>query len=222
MRYGFIPAFIAAVILLAVSWSPAEAIEGYAEHTPGYNFLAQGTRSYEAGRYFDAKHRFRQAAHWADKLAQFNLGIMYFNGEGVARDPARSWAWFELSAEREYPQMVEAAELVWDRLDERQRAEARRILEQELLPDYGDEVAIERTAARMQQQRRRATGSRLGFVGNITIIDRSGRSRNGSDFYREERWDFNRIVKLETRIFEAAGSGQVTIGDTEVVEDSGE
>ena len=42
----------------------------------------------------------RQAAEQGDARAQFNLGIMYDNGEGVFKDEAEAVKWFRLAAEQ--------------------------------------------------------------------------------------------------------------------------
>jgi uncharacterized protein len=204
-------------LLPGLAWATS-----YAEHTPGFQSTVEGSRAYQAGHYPGALSRFMAGAYWADKLAQFNVGVMHYHGQGVERDPARAAAWLKLSAERGYPEMADMAELVSDELNEVQRARATRILEEELLPIYGDDVAIERTAKRMQRERRRATGSRTGFIGSLVVIDRSGRNRGGDEFFRAQAWDFRQIVELETRIFRALAEGSVTLGDLEIIEDDGE
>jgi hypothetical protein len=212
---------IGLALLALLATSPVNA-QSYAEHTPGFQSTVEGSRSYRAGHYQGALSRFKAGARWADKLAQFNVGVMHYHGHGVARDPARAWAWLSLAAERGYPEMVEMADSVAAELNEAQQARGRRILETELLPVYGDEVAIERTAQRMERERRQATGSRTGFVGNLVVIDRSGRNRSGDEFFRAEAWDFRQIVELETRIFRALADGSVTLGDLEIIEEEDE
>jgi uncharacterized protein len=195
----------------------------YAEHTPGYQSLIEGSRSYKAGQYASAKSKFKQAAYWADKLAQFNLGVMNYHGHGVRQNQARAWAWFELAAERGYPEMVEMARLVHEDLSETQRARGQRILEQELRPEYGDDARVEHVARHMERERRRVTGSRTGFVsGNLQIVDRSGRNRSGDDYFRPEAWDFHQVIELETRVFQALASGKVTLTDLEFIDDDDE
>ncbi len=206
-----VPGALAAEGLSLVGWS------NYAEHTPGNSYLADGTRAYRAGQFASAKSKFTAAARWADKLAQFNIGVMNYHGEGVRQDHARAWAWLSLSAERGYPEMVTMADLVYQELTDAQKARGRRLLEDELRPEFGDEVAVERTAIRMERERRRATGSRTGFVGNLVVIDRSGRNRGGDEFFRAEAWDFRQIVEMETRIFRALEGGTVSLRDFEVV-----
>ena len=44
----------------------------------------------------------RQAAEQGDATAQFNLGNMYANGEGVPKDDAEAVRWFRLAAEQGY------------------------------------------------------------------------------------------------------------------------
>lgn len=208
--------------LFALTSAPAMANDGnsYAEHTPGFRLMGEAARFYQMGWYFSARNRYYAAAGWADKLAQFNVGVMYLHGQGVDQDQARGLAWLMLASERGYPDMVNAVEQAKLALGEDQVRRAKGIYHNELLPQYGDEIAIERTAQRMERNRRRATGSRTGFVGHITVIDASGQSRSGEDFYAKEKWDFHRIVALETEMFESLAGSTVTLGEFEVIEDS--
>jgi hypothetical protein len=192
----------------------------FAEHTPGYDIFAAGQRAYRAGFHFSAFHKFRRAAHWADKMAQHNVGVMYYRGQSVDRDPARAWAWFELSAERDYPELVGIANAVWDELEPGQRKRAQRILEEELEPRYGDEVAVPRTARRMEEERKNVVGSRTGFVGNVMVYDvGTVGGRTGEEYFNSEKWDFHKVMQREKQVFEALARGRVTIGDLEFVDD---
>ena len=40
------------------------------------------------------------SARQGDSDAQYNLGLMYANGEGVARDLVEAWAWTKLAADQ--------------------------------------------------------------------------------------------------------------------------
>ena len=42
----------------------------------------------------------RQAAEQGDAAAQYNLGLMYANGEGVPKDDAEAVKWYRLAAEQ--------------------------------------------------------------------------------------------------------------------------
>lgn len=68
------------------------------------------TRSSASARYIWQKDD-RQAAAWYRKaaeqgqvFAQFNLGMMYFNGQGVAKDYSQAVAWSRLAAEQGHVQ----------------------------------------------------------------------------------------------------------------------
>lgn len=209
------------LVLLSLSLSlasPAGATEPSMEHVPGALAYVQGMRDFNEGRYFSARHRFLIAAMHGDKVAQFNLGVIYYQGHGIERDPPRGWAWFDLAAERGYPQMVETAADVWDELDEAQRQLATRYREQ-LAEEFADEIVVPRTARIMQRERNRATGSRVGFIGNLTIYQSDGTTRSGEDFYAAGNWDFQNLVRMETEMFQQLARGRVEIGEIEVIED---
>jgi len=199
----------------------------YAENAPGTHFLERGNRFFEQQDYAAAARYYRLAAHWADKLAQFNLGILYVNGDGVARDPLRGWAWIRLAAERGYPKYARVANDLWARFDAEQRRAAQAIVDEELEPEYGDAVAIERTVREMRREREQAVGggSRVGVNRTLYVTGRDGQWTRGGQFYDPARWDFRQIVAFETRLQRALGGGEVilrdfkTIDDDEAVED---
>ena len=199
-------------LLFPSAWGQADDIS-FAEHTPGYRHYNEAMASYRAGQYPSAKYKFKVAARWGDKLSQFNLGVMNYHGQGTPQNPARAWAWTTLAAERGYPMMLDMADQMYQSLSRAQRREGRAILENELKPEFGDEVAVERAAAHMRRERRRATGSRTGAIGALTIIDPSGRSRSGREFYRAEAWDFHQVLAAEAQLFDGIGSGVVTLRD---------
>lgn len=207
--------------LLACSEVPAGSPFKVAEHTPGYGFAVDAQESWEEGRYFDARHRFQRAAWWADKFAQYNLGVIHYRGDGVERDPGRAWAWFDLAAERDYPAFVEMAEAVWAELDEEARRRATTI-RKELEPRYGDEAAVERTAKYMERQQRHIAGSRTGFVGFLQVVDASGNVRGGDEYFAEDKWDFRQVVRQEKQIFDAMANARVSIGEFSVIEEEAE
>lgn len=58
-----------------------------------------GMKYYSASNFEKAHREFRQAAKFGDVSAQFNLGVMYYRGEFVARDPIQAYAWLALAAQ---------------------------------------------------------------------------------------------------------------------------
>ncbi|HTD06148.1 tetratricopeptide repeat protein [Undibacterium sp.] len=57
-----------------------------------------GVDSYEKKDYASALKLFKKAAKKGNSDAQFNLGLMYVNGEGVKRDYDQALRWYEQSA----------------------------------------------------------------------------------------------------------------------------
>ncbi len=212
--------WMVAALVVAAPTVEAQVGEYFAfnEHAPGSRFFADGQLAYRAGQYGLAMDNFRQAARWADKFAQFNIGVMYLRGEGVEPDQERGWAWLELASERGYAQFMQSADQVWMGLQPQERQRARRFLEEELLPVYGDERTVDRTAREMEIRRRRATGSRLGSIGHLTILDGSGGMRTGHEFYDARKWDFRRLVQIESVLMDALASGRTELRDLDLEE----
>lgn len=214
-------AAITIALCLAVAGASGLDYRNYAKNAPGTQFLERGNAFFERGDYEAAASYYRLAAHWADKLAQFNLGLLYVNGDGVERDPLRGWAWIRLAAERGYPKFVRVANEIGARFQDEHLAAATEILEQELEPEYGDAVAIERTAREMERMRDRATGggSRVGANRALYVTGRDGRWVRGGEYYDPDLWDFRSIVAFETRLQRALGGGEVILRDFRTVDD---
>lgn len=124
--------------------------------------LAQGMAAHAKRRYADAMKFFLLGARHADKASQLSIGLMYLNGEGVARDPATAYAWMALAAERDYPDFVTTRDHLAAQLSpaERARADAVRAT---LAQEYGDAVAKRRVAGELGSVRLNTTGSRTGY-----------------------------------------------------------
>ena len=61
-----------------------------------------GDKYYFAGEYKKAAKWFKKSAEQGVALAQFNLGLMYYEGEGVAQNYVQAIYWFKKSAEQGY------------------------------------------------------------------------------------------------------------------------
>ncbi len=81
--------FVAAILLIAFM-APARAD------------LQDGVAAYERGDYATALREWRPFARQGDADAQFNLGIMYYFGQGVLQDYAEAVKWYRLAAEQGY------------------------------------------------------------------------------------------------------------------------
>ena len=56
--------------------------------------------AYERGDYAEAARWYRRAAAQGHTGGQFNLGLLYTNGEGVPQDYAEAVKWYRLAAEQ--------------------------------------------------------------------------------------------------------------------------
>lgn len=145
-----------------------------ADGRPGIYFFALGARAFEHGDYTHAIAMYKVAASWAYKPAEYNLGVMYFKGQGVPVDHARGAAWMVLAAERGQAFYVKARDLMVTELTQAQFARTDRIWS-ELRPTYGDTVALRRAKAQWAWTRTHETGTRVGgAVGNLRVGAREG------------------------------------------------
>jgi hypothetical protein len=64
--------------------------------------LDEGTAAYWRADYATALREFRPLAERGVAEAQFNLGLMYRNGEGVPQDDAKALQWYRKAAEQGY------------------------------------------------------------------------------------------------------------------------
>jgi TPR repeat protein len=67
---------------------------------PAWADFDDGFTAYEAGDYATALKEFRPLAEQGNSDAQFNLGLMYDQGEGVPENDAEAVKWYRLAAEQ--------------------------------------------------------------------------------------------------------------------------
>lgn len=139
-----------------------------ADARPGEYYFKIGARAFQKNDAKFAVEMYQVAASWAFKPAEYNLGVMYARGQGVAVDLPRALAWMALAAERKEPRYVAARDLVQSQLAPEQVEQARVIVD-ELKKTYGDEVALRRAKARWADVRAHMTGSRVGSVGHLDV-----------------------------------------------------
>lgn len=139
------------------------------EGHPDLDGQFKGILHYEKGDYAGAMKYFLVGARYADKVSQLSIGLLYLNGQGVAKDATTACAWIALSAERNYPQFVATRDRVCTALDAQQRQQASAMLVQ-LTAVYGDAVAKPRMVAQLQQAKLQMTGSHTGFEANLAVV----------------------------------------------------
>lgn len=196
-----------------------------------------GMQAYASGDYAKAMKYFEVGARYADKLSQLSIGLMYLQGEGVAKDLVTAYAWLAVAAERKFPRYVATRDAVWDQLDDSQRQRANALFDQ-LSGEYGDAVAKVRMERALREARTQMTGSLVGYgaseVSSVTAAQFAAaepslgrftgplpscgaRSIDGApitgcgNIYVAWRWD----PKQYFRIRDAVWYGTVTVGALE-------
>lgn len=171
---------------------------------PGVYYFDLGARAAKHRDYKHAIAMYKVAAAWAYKPAQYNLGVMYLRGQGTAVDLPRAMAWMALASERKEPQYVKALDVLNRHLDEAQFKQANVIFGQ-LLPTFGDKVALVRAKARWREVLASATGSRVGSSANPVRVGAIGGVAN---HMASPSYDVHDGGHISTTAGEAAGVHQ--------------
>ncbi len=84
-------------------WATALAIALTAGQAPGAEDpFQQGLEAYLAGDYAKAHGVWQPLAEAGDVVAAFNIGILYAQGLGVAKDPQEAFLWYKRAADADY------------------------------------------------------------------------------------------------------------------------
>lgn len=199
---------------------PALLTEGFLAAHPDLRWRLEGLRAYEAKDFGVAMTRLLRAARHADKPSQAIVAEMHWRGLGVPQDRALGYAWMDIAAERLYPAFVAYREAYWEALSaaEREAAIARG---QAVLAEYGDDAAKPRLEKVLKRERRNVTGSRLGFVGNLTIIPHTGplagtgMTISGEQYYADKYWEPKAYWAHQDTVWKAPLRGRVKVGEVE-------
>jgi len=116
MRTTFQSLILAAVGTVALSASAA-----------AQTALDQGKAAYERGDYTYAVHWYRLAAEQGIAEAQYNLGVMYYEGAGVPGNLMQAYKWLALAAAQDHAAAKDNRDIVRDSLTPAQIAEAQKL-----------------------------------------------------------------------------------------------
>ena len=139
-----------------------------ADITPGAYALDQGLQALGDRQSRYAIDRFKVAASRGAKIAEYNLGLMYWNGDGAPKDHARAVAWLALADERPNSAAIEGSlQFAYGKLTaaEHQQTDADF---NRMVKTCSDAVALTRARTAWLQQAHAQTGSRLGTGGDVT------------------------------------------------------
>jgi hypothetical protein len=188
--------------------------EGFLNAHPDLKWRQAGLKAYEAGKHAEALGLFRKAARYADKPSQGMVAEMLWRGEGVAQDRPSAYAWMDLASERHFRPMLIQREIYWEALSEGERNAALEI-GKGLYAEYGDAVAQPRTERKMRTARRNGTGSRTGYVGNLTISFNTmagPMTIDGSSYYHPDYWEPQRYWTWQEKGWKNPPRGIVGVG----------
>ena len=184
-----------------------------------------GMRYYAHHKYKSAMKYFEIGAYYADKLSQLSIGLMYMNGEGVAKDPVMAYAWLGIAAERDYPDFVATRDQLKAKLtpEQLEKGEAAR---QKLAERYADAVAKPRMVQQLHLGQMQLTGSRTGFDSGVSQIstkptcgpsvivggeETPNAGCGGASLYSKSRWEPKQYFAQR----DAEWKAQVSVGAIE-------
>lgn len=192
---------------------------------------------YDNGRHDQALKFFLRAAHYGDKPSQHVLSLMYWNGDGVDRDPVQAYVWADLAAERgNSEELLRVRETIWQELTPAQQAESIRI-GSAYYDRYGDEATQRRTDVHIRRFARDQTGTRTGLLTSRLDINmgrpelwagggepKFGSLRStGTEFYGDDRTRPEKYWRAEDRsldtLMRQIRTGTVRVREVDVVRD---
>lgn len=197
---------------------------GFLEAHPDLRYRLLGLDKYKSGDYADAFKFFRRAGYYADKPSQGMVAEMFWNGQGVDKDPVQAYIWMDLAAERGYEGFVALRERYWNQLDEAQRTRA---IEdgQAVYATYGDDAAKPRIAIVLRRELRKMTGSHLGSTGNLKILVPGPgdmvQEIDGSKFFDKRYWDPEQYQQWHDAIWAKPRVGKVEVGELNQFKENG-
>lgn len=204
---------------------------------PNERWRAHGIKAYNSGHPDEAVQYFERAARYADKYSQHRLSLLYWDGEGVAKNRVQAYIWSDLAAERGNRRFLAIREKMWAQLGAEERAQ----IEAEG-PDYysryGDDVGKPKLAKEMKRFARNMTGSRVGYDNSQRSVIGGGPAMgsfkgtpaqvqsslavagfySNEEMYGEGRVDPERYWQTQDVLHEP-GKGQVDVGELEATDD---
>ena len=178
---------------------------------PGKYFESKGQFYLRKKDYHTALEMFERSGFWADKIAQYNVGIMYFNGIGIAVDRPRGVAWLRIAAQAHDDLAENVLQLATSTLSADELAEVDQLATQ-LNAKYGDQVAVTRALQHYSLELKSTTGSHLGFIGNLTVSEASEtgpQAQNGTTYYASLNTQRDKLLNRIT--------GHVTVGKVQAL-----
>ncbi len=193
---------------LAVSTSPLPCPDSLERFLPGEYYFCAAAQDYEKGRMNSTVQMLGYSAQWANKSAQYALGIMYYNGDHIAANRPLGIAWLALAAERHDPRYEAVFVSAYRSATAQERADANTLWLQ-LKPVYADKVAAVRAVQRNDRELSPVYRSLATNGGSIYL---AGLNIGSSELAFEQLVRMNRDTALRDV------DGTVTVGDAPMVQ----
>ncbi|WP_158883085.1 hypothetical protein [Rhodanobacter sp. L36] len=128
-------------------------IEGFSDILPGEYYACRARYHFQRGHNAQGVEMLKDAAHWANKDAQYALGLMFYNGDmpGIPANRPLALAWLALAAERKKPDYMQTYATARQQSSP-QDLRAGGLLWQTMRREYGDKVAGLRALRRFNQE----------------------------------------------------------------------
>ena len=126
--------------------------EGTERYLPGDYYFCAANKAMQASNTSKGRAMYEEAARWGDKRAMFNLGLLLFRGEGLAKHEALGLAWLALAAERSQDHMKrEVLVAAWTSATPQVQGEANGLWNAMKL-EYADRVTQARAGVRYERE----------------------------------------------------------------------
>ncbi|MGA7438859.1 MAG: hypothetical protein WBW32_12115 [Luteibacter sp.] len=186
---------------------------------PGDYYYCEAARHFWSGNDGGARESLKDAAAWANKPAQYALGIMYFNGDHAQKNRPLGLAWLALAAERHNPQYEPALVDAYKRVSPEEMAQANAYWV-ELKGKYADNVTAQRAKNRFDRAYNDLSDA-INFGGSIFIDGIAGMQVASADGGHEalglSGFSVGRFLQSREAAALAGWQSNVFVGDAQLV-----
>jgi hypothetical protein len=140
------------------------------KYLPGKYYEQQAQQAVKRSDFRQALQMYQKAGYWGNKVAQYDVGMLYLNGAGgVPADKVSGVAWLGIAAQTHAPYVDKALGEAYAGLNAEQRAAAGDLWKQ-LKVDYDDKVTLDRASKKFNAQYLRDKGQINGPPEYTTVM----------------------------------------------------
>ena len=190
---------------------------GLERFLPGDYYFCSAARNFWSGHEGLAREGLKEAARWANKPAQYALGVMYFNGDHAEKNRPLGLAWLALAAERHDPSYEPTFISAYGQVTPEELALANAYWKQ-LKQTYADDVAAPRAERRFDREYQQiAWAINFGgsiFIDGLTLPYGYGGS---NDMPLQGGFSLGRLLQTQKAMYFYGYDSHVFVGDAELV-----